>query len=151
MILDQDLVFSDAQDIGQVAGTYVSTNAFDNGAAQTIPGGFGTVQKDPLRGLEGMELLIKIIEAVASGGAATVQFQLVQADDAALSSNVDVIAETPAIGYATLVAGYEVRLALPKKGITQRYFGLRYIIGTATTTAGTVTAALVPAIDSQPT
>lgn len=147
MIIDNRFIFSDAQSVAAAAGTLVSTNAYDNGAAVTAPGGFGTVRSDPLRGLEHMELLVQLLTTVTSGGAATLQFQLVQADDAALTTNVVVLQETPVLALATLVAGYRPRLRLPAMGLSQRYMGLRYIIGTATTTAGTVHASLVPAVD----
>lgn len=148
MIVDNRLLFSDAQNLAQAAGTYVSTNAFDNLAAQTAPGGFGTIRKDNFRALENMELLLQIMTTFTSGGAATLQFQVVQADDVALSSGVEVLQETVALALATLVQGYRPRLRIPTLGLTKRYWGLRYIIGTAAMTAGTVTAGLVPAVDS---
>lgn len=154
MILDNDLVFSTAQDIGQVVGDYASTNVYDNGAAQTAPGGYGTIMKDLLRGghgpLGGCEILITIIEAVTSGGAATIEFLLVQDDNTSLSSPA-ILASSGAIAYASLTAGAQVRLPLPSKGLTERYMGLVYRIAGATTTAGTVTAAVVASHESQPT
>jgi hypothetical protein len=45
---------------------------------------------------------------------------------------------------AALIAGYIFAISgrLPP-GITQRYLGLQFVIGTATVTAGTVTAGIV--------
>lgn len=149
MILDHDLIFSEAQDIGQVAGSYPCTNPYDNGAAQTAPGGYGTIEKDIFKGDFGkMKFLISIIEAVASGGAATIDFQLVQATDAALTTSVDVLQSTGPIAYTALTAGKRIHLSPPAAGLTKRYWGLRYVIATATTTAGTVTAALVRDVDT---
>lgn len=149
MIIDNRFIFSDAQSIAAAAGTLVSTNAYDNvSAAPTVAGPHGTARSDPFRGLENMELLVQLLTTVTSGGAATVQFQLVQADDVGLTTNVTVLSETAVLALATLVAGYRPRLRLPLMGLTQRYLGLRYIIGTATTTAGTVHASLVPAVDT---
>ncbi len=146
MILDNDLIFSDAQDLSQAAGTYVSTNALDNGAAQTAPGGYGTIRKDILRS-GFLKVLIQVIEAFASGGSATLIVQLVQADDAALSSNVEILAQTRTLALAELAAGARIGLQATAGGLNQRYLGLRYVIGTATTTAGTITAGLVHDLD----
>lgn len=149
MIIDNRFIFSDAQSVAAAAGTLVSTNVYDNvSAAPAVAGPHGTVRSDPLRGLKNMELLVQLLTTVTSGGAATLQFRLVQADDAALTTNVTVLQETPALALATLVAGYRPRLRLPAMGLTQRYMGLLYLIGTATTTAGTVHASLVPAVDT---
>jgi len=70
-----------------------------------------------------------------------VQFQCVEADNAALTSNLTVLAETPAIAIATLVAGYKVKLPAFPPG-AKRYKGIQYVIAVATTTAGKVTASL---------
>lgn len=148
MIIDNRFIFSDAQSIAAAVGTLVSTNAYDNvSAAPTVAGPHGTARSDPLRGLK-MEILIQLLTAVTSAGSATVQFQIVEADDAALSTGVVVLAETTALALATLVAGYRCRLRLPAMGMQKRYLGLRYIIGTATTTGGTVHASLVPSLDT---
>ena len=48
---------------------------------------------------------------------------------------------------AELAAGARIGLQAPAGGLNQRYLGLRYIIGTATTTAGTITAGLVEDLD----
>lgn len=140
MMMDNELLLSDEQDISQVAGTYVSTNTIDLGTAGTIPGLGGTPIADVGRGTPPV-LSIIINEAVTSGGAAEVDFQLIQSANADLSSPT-VVCATGAIAKATLVSGYRARLAIPK-GISARYLGVQYVISTNTTTAGTVTAALV--------
>lgn len=161
MILDNDLVFSTAQDIGQVVGDYASTNVYDNSvyssatgarsATAAALGGYGNINIDLLRGgLGGCEILITIIEAVTSGGAATIEFLLVQDDNTSLTSPA-ILASTGAIAYASLTAGAQVRLPIPTKGLTERYMGLVYRIAGATTTAGTVTAVVVASHESQPT
>lgn len=150
MITDNRLIFSDAQSLVIGLGlNVVSTNAFDNvSAAPTVAGPHGTARSDPFRGLEHMELLIQILTTVTSGGAATLQFQLIQADDAALTTGIEVLAETAALALATLVAGYRPRLRLPPMGLTKRYLGLRVVNATAATTGGTFHASLVPAVDT---
>lgn len=144
MILDMQNLLSDQQSLAQAAGNYLSTNAIDlwgSATAPAIPGLGGSVIKDVGRGNE-PELLIQVTEQVASAGASTVQFQLVQADDAALGTNMEVLAETPAIGKAALVPGYQARLCIPP-GVTRRYLGTRYVVAVATNTAGKVTAGIV--------
>jgi hypothetical protein len=155
MMLDAQNLLSDAQNLAQAAGTYLSTNAIDLwGQAsipvvpQTIGQAQGPVIKDIGRGLP-PEILTQITTTFTSGGAATLQVQLVMADDAALSTNLVVLQETLALALATLVAGYQFRLAVPP-GITKRYLGVRYIIGTAAMTAGNVTAGIAASLQTNP-
>lgn len=141
---DLQTLMSDKQSIAAAAGTVVCTNAIDLGAAGTIPSGYqsrGTARHDIGASAKPPKLLMQITTTVTSGGSATVQFQLIQSDNADLSSP-DVLQSTAAIAYATLVAGYQPRLELPA-GITKRYLGVQYVIAVATTTAGNVTAGLV--------
>lgn len=147
MILDADLLFSETQSIAAAAGTLVSTNSVDNGPAQAAPGGYGNLSKDMLRA-GFLNVLIQILNAVTSGGAATVTFQLVQADDTALATNVDVLAQTRAFTPAELAAGTRIGMQAPAGGFTRRHLGVRYIIATAATTGGTVTAGLVKDLDT---
>lgn len=139
MILDKQNMFSEAQDLAQAAGNYLSTNTIDLGS----PGSpvVGGIVSDVGRGMP-LEVICQITETFTSGGAATVQAQLVMADNAALSSNLTILDETPAIALATLIAGYQFRLRAIPQGITKRYLGMRYVIGTATTTAGEITSGL---------
>lgn len=142
MILDVENILSDDQDLAQTAGTYLSTYSIDLGAAGTAYPG-GTVPKDIGKGRP-VDVLVQVTEAFTSGGSATVQARLVMADNAALTTNKTVLQETSAIAVATLVAGYQFRLggSIPP-GVSKRYLGVDYVIATATTTAGKVTAALV--------
>jgi hypothetical protein len=86
-------------------------------------------------------------EAVTAAGAATVTFELVQADNTALSTNVEVLATSPAIGKAALLAGTR-----PFEGIVPRtsraHLGIRYTVGTGPLTAGKFTGGIVPVTDS---
>lgn len=148
MMLDAQACFSDMQDLAKTAAAYLSDNSYDLGAAGTNDMGH-TVLKDVGRG-QAPEILIQVTETFTSGGAATVAFALVQADNEALDSNLQVLQDTGAIGYATLVAGYKVRLRVPH-GVTKRYLGVRYTVATATTTAGKVTAGFITAMDQNPT
>ena len=140
MQLDAQCLFSDDQDISQTVDTYLCSHSYDLGVAGVDALG-NTIIKDLGRG-NAPVLFCQITEAVTATGAATVDFQLVMADDEALTSNLTVLQTTGAIGKASLIAGYQPRLALPV-GISKRYLGIQYVIAGDTTTAGKVTAGLV--------
>jgi hypothetical protein len=142
MMLDKNLLFSDVQDLAQTAATYLSSKSVDMGTAGTIPGLGGTPVHDWGRG-NNLLVYCQVVVAFTSGGSATVQAQLIQADDEALTSNVQILDTTQAIAVATLVAGYQFRFGSLAPGITKRYLGMQYVIATATTTAGKVTSGLV--------
>lgn len=150
MLMDLEVTLSNNQTIAAAVGTIVSSNVIDLGVPNAngpafLAGSAGLPIKDLGRGA-GVVLLCQITEAVLSAGAATVQFQLVTATDAAISTSIVVHQDTGAIGKAALVNGYQVPLSVPT-GITQRYLAMRYIIAGATTTAGRVTAGFV--VDKQ--
>lgn len=146
MMLDKQNTFSDKQDLAQTAATYLSTNSLDLG----VPGvdGLGNTVIADVGRSRNIELLVQVTETFTSSGSATVQFQLIESANANLSSP-DVLATTPAIAYTALKAGYQARLGWPA-GFTKRYIGVQYVIGTATTTAGKVTAALVETRQTNP-
>lgn len=78
-----------------------------------------------------LEIVIEVVTA-ASGGT-SVQFQLVEADDAGISTNVQVIVQTDAIAVATLAAGVQVPLHWDRVDpySARRYIALRYqLVGT---------------------
>ncbi len=147
MIIDQNLILSGSanangawtgQSIAASAGTIVSTNVIDKAPLagnQVADWGAG----------EDIDVSISVLTAITSGGAATVQFQLVEADDAAISSNVQVVSESAAYAYTELTTGKQVVLGYPRSTprTAKRYLAVRYVIGTAATTGGTVIAALV--------
>lgn len=140
MMLDKETLVSNDQTLAVAASTVLSDYSIDLGAAPTVYPNSDTLSMDP--GRTPKVLLATITQAVTSAGASTTDFQLISADDAALTSNVTVLQTTGAIGKASLVAGYQVRLALPP-GITQRYLGLQYVVAVATQTAGKITAGIV--------
>ena len=79
---------------------------------------------------------------VTAAGAATVTFEIISADDAALTTNVTVHAASPAIGKATLVAGYKQPVMVAPNGggfLFRRYVGMRYTVANGPLTAGTFT------------
>lgn len=128
MILDETFMFSDDQDLSQVAGAYDSTNVIDLG-----------VDRDMGNGVP-IPLLIQVTEDFASGGSATLQVVLETDDNEAMASS-EILYTSEVIVLATLVAGYKFVINfLPREN--QQYLQLVYTIGTATTTAGTVTAGI---------
>jgi hypothetical protein len=139
MMLDKQACFSEAQNLAQAAGTYLGTNAYDQGAAALDSLG-NTIPKDMGRSYF-TELLVQVTETFTSGGAGTLQVNLITDDAEALGSPT-IIQSTPVLALATLKAGYQFRLQLPG-GLAERYLGVQYVIGTATMTAGKVTAGLL--------
>lgn len=139
-LIDKQLVLSDAQ--APTTGTTVSTNTIDLGAAGTVPFLGGSPLNDPGRGV-GVGVVVQVVTTVTSAGSSTVQVQLVESDNADLSSGT-VLCESAAIAKATLVAGYRFRLPALPKGISKRYLGVQYVVATADLTAGAFDAYLVP-------
>ena len=139
MMLDAANLFSDAQTLAAVASTVLSSKSVDLGSLTNVDSKGNTVITDI--GRSQVALFAQIIEAVTSGGAATIDFQLIQADDEALSVNVQVLSSTGALALAAMYAGKQIALNLPV-GITKRYIGMQFVIATATTTAGKITAGL---------
>lgn len=140
MLLDKQNMFSDQQSLAQAAGTYLSTNTIDQratGATATM----GSPVSDIGRSRR-VRVLAQITEAFTSGGAGTLQVQLVSADDAALGTNLTVLSETPVIALASLTLGKQFPLSYGP-GVTQRYLGMRYIIGAAAMTTGKVSSGIV--------
>lgn len=153
MFLDKENLISDQQDLAQVVGAYLSTYSIDFGAVGTPVLG-GSLAADPGRA-PGLDLLVQVVETFV-GATMTMIVELVMADNAALTSNLVSLQQAPGasitvgIPVATLIAGYQFRLALPV-GISKRYFGARYNILTATTTAGKITAGLCWSKQTNPT
>ncbi|MGE0745292.1 MAG: Bbp16 family capsid cement protein [Rhodospirillales bacterium] len=133
MILDSSLEYSNAQDLSQSTGTYVSTNVVDHGAANANPGL-----------LLNAHVALWLPEAFTSGGSATMDLQFQTATDEAFTSPV-VLYSTGAIGYATWNTNARTngpfQFKLPN-GIL-RFTRLAYVIAGATTTAGTGTAGII--------
>lgn len=140
MLMDKQNLLSDQQSLVLgLAGTQIS-NVIDLGATGTIPLG-GSPVSDPGRAPKA-ELVAQITEDVLSAGAATMEFQLVNADNEALDSNPVVMDTTGALAKGVLVAGYQLRLRL-QVGTTKRYLGMKHINAVAATTAGKLTAGIV--------
>jgi hypothetical protein len=146
MILSAQLRFSDDQDLSQAAGTYASTNIIDTGAPGTVYGHAAALGRDVGKG-NPVPILVQVTEAFTSAGAATLQIQIETADDASFSTNNEVIAESRAYAKSELVAGKQFEVAvLPND--CRRYIRVNYIIGVATTTAGTCSAGIVAGVQT---
>jgi hypothetical protein len=146
MILDNFALLSGAYSAtgvltGQaVTATAVSTNTYDTGSTT-----LGGNQPNDLGRGEGLEIAISTLVAATAAGAATVNFELIQADDAALSVNVETLVQTGPVPKATLVVGALVALHYDRAAplAARRYIGVRYTVGTGPLTAGTFSAAIV--------
>lgn len=86
-----------------------------------------------------LQINVSVLQAVTSAGAATVQLQLIQATDAALTTAVDVINQTDVFAIANLTAGTVVPVTWDRIAplVPKRYIGLRFVVGTAALTNAT--------------
>lgn len=134
MILDSQEAFAEAQSVAAAAGDIVSTNVYDTGAAADSGAG------------ELFYIYAKLVAAVTSGGAATLQ--VVLQDSADNSAWADVAILTPALALAALTANKELaRFRIPI-GI-RRYLRIVWRIATATTTGGTASAYIAKDLQAQ--
>lgn len=123
-ILDFSLQLAKGQNNVRAAGTYNSQNVIDLGNANGVKiiGDRGYLQ-------------VRVGTAFATGD--SVEFQLVAADDAALSSNPVVLMSTGAIARANLTANTIVWETQLPQVIPKRYLGLKAVaVGTSAFTAG---------------
>lgn len=119
------------------ASPTVSTNSYDTG-----PRALGSNQAVGLG--NGHPLLVSISVLVAPTVATSVEFQLIQADDAALTTNVEVLQSSGAIAIAQLPLKAMVELAFVGSNLaSRRYVGVRYVVVGTATTAGTYAAGVV--------
>lgn len=128
---DQQLTFSKDQAV-TATGTALSENVLD--VEKYFSG----------RGGADVRFILKLSQAFTSGGAGTLQVQLVEADNAALTTNAVVLHDTGALALAALTAdNVKPRIDIPlPKNSGKKYLGLKYIVGTAAMTAGRVTSYL---------
>lgn len=87
-----------------------------------------------------MALLGQVV--VAAGAGSTHTMQVIQADDAALTSNVEVL-NTVTLAAALLVKGYEFEVPIPQGVMTKKYIGFRNSSSGGATTV-TLDVFLVP-------
>lgn len=134
MLMDAQNRPSFNQSVAAAAGTIVSTDSIDTLAAVDNPG-----RAFPLRAIA------VLTAALTSGGAATIRAELIESDNSNLSSPTVLIAGQN-LALAAAVAGAKL-LDAPLPDTSKRYLGFQYVIGTATTTGGTVTSGIVGGTD----
>lgn len=130
MITDKLLRVSEDQ---AVTTTAVSTNTVDLSVARDMG--------------EGNDLYMNFAITAGFVGGTSTNFEIIVADNAALSSNVTVIGASGAILTAALGVGTNIAVRFnPLIGSTgKRYLGARYTVS-GTNSAGTVTADVVETI-----
>lgn len=132
MILDERTEFCDATALNTgVAGSYLIGDVIDLGVARSLGGD------------QALYLVVNVDTTATSGGAATLQINLVTDDNAGLASPA-VLASSRAIPLASLTAGATAFvIQLPQEGtLYERYLGIQQVTGTAAFTAGKVNAFL---------
>ena len=132
MITDALLTFSLAQALTST-GTVNSTNVLDMGAAREL-----SIGNMPL------QLTVSVGATFTSGGAGTLAIEFQGSVD---NSTFTTYLTSPTYALADLTAGKQLFSiywpAPPSSAATGRYFRLRYIVGGAAMTAGTVNAMFV--------
>ena len=130
MITDKNLRVSTDQ---AVTTTAVSSDTIDLSVARDIG--------------EGHDLLMNFALTEAFAGGTSTNFEVIIADNAALSSNVVVVGASGAIATASLTLGTNIAVRInPQIGsLGKRYIGARYTVS-GTNTAGKVTADIVETI-----
>jgi hypothetical protein len=147
MYTDANLRVSTDQDVGQTTGNYVSTNTVDLGGL--LPDDLTAAIKDLGAGGQ-VYATFAVTADITTATTATIQFQIISSASDDLSSP-EVIGVSQAItttSAAPILAGTLVAVACNPdvddvQGHALRYLGVRYVIGGATTTGGTVTADFV--------
>lgn len=137
MILDDTLVFSDAQ---AITATAASTNVIDIGAAGT-PYGAGTAVRRDIGVATNIPITVTVTETFATLTSLTISLQV---DSTAAFSSPATVATGPTVAAAALLAG--TQLSFPAEipeGVNEQYVRLLYTVAGSDATAGKITAAIV--------
>ena len=142
MITDTNLRVSTDADISAIVSTIVSLSSVD-----LNPNAIGANQAPDLGSGMKLRAAFTITEAVV-GTVSTVQFQIITATDALLTTSVVVIGTSIAIPEADLTLNQQFFVEMNQdvgdtQGLVQRFLGVQYVIAVATTTLGTVTTDFV--------
>lgn len=126
-------------------GATASTNAIDlapNDIGQHMPGDLGAGQP--------LYVVVHALADLASAGAATLQIQLVLADDPNLATNLALVYLSRVYAYTEVKRTTDLSFTWPRLrvGAPQRYAGLRFVIAGAPLTAGSFWAATTTDRDS---
>jgi hypothetical protein len=152
MILDAFLAFDTAANLAQVTGTYTSANVLDLHATGALPV-LSNLQGARDMGIgdkPALKMLVQVVTAFTSGGAATLAISLQGAPDngSAAPGSYTTWWTSPAYALATIaVAGarlFDMDMPRPPAGVgIPRFLRMSYAIAGATTTAGTLGAYIV--------
>lgn len=135
MLVDRQTLLSDRQ---AVTATAFSTDQYDTGALSP--------SRNIGRGND-LRAVFTCQQTALAAGAATVTFELIEADDAAGTGAV-VIASSAAIGKAALTAGSKP-FDIPIPDTSKRFIMGRYTVATGPLTAGLFSLALLRGSDHQ--
>jgi len=81
----------------------------------------------------GRRMALLVLPTVAQGAGSTLTVEVIQADDAALTSNVEVLSTVTAIA-ANMTLGDQLEAPIPQGVMTKQYLGARLTLATGTTT-----------------
>ena len=133
-LIDRQALLSDKQ---AVTVTAFSSDQYDT----------GNVSPSRNIGRFGLRAVFSVDETALAAGAATVTFELIEADDAA-GTGANVIASSAAIGKAALTVGARP-FDIPIPDTSKRFIMARYTVGTGPLTAGKFSCALTRGSDHQ--
>jgi hypothetical protein len=132
MIIDKNTEFADATSVGTPNNSTVNVgSAIDLGVARDIGNG------------QPVYVVFSVDTAITSGGAATVKFQVASDATSSISTSTQTIhVTTGAIPVASLVAGYQVVVALPTEGLAyEQFLGVQVVEAAGQAlTAGAISA-----------
>lgn len=138
MYVDKQIEFSDAQ---ALTATAISTNVYDLFSTDT--GGSAEISPNTRIDIgagEDVYLIVGVPTTLSGGTATGITVTLETADDAALTTNAQVVATSGLIPVASLVAGFNImKVKLPPFAY-RRYIGVRYTAATGPFGAGAVDA-----------
>jgi len=130
MLTDKNLLCCSAQAVYSDGTSVLGTGSVDLSSAKDLAPG------------EPLSSFARVTTAFAGGTSCA--FEIVSADNAALSSNLVVLATTPAILTATLAEGYVIPMPdFVANSAQDRYIGIRATC-VGTMTAGSITAGFIP-------
>lgn len=146
MILDNfGMVSGSVNAAGVLSGQVVTASAVSTNSIDTNPCSLGGNQPNEYGPGAATEIAFSVLQTATAAGAATVNFAWVQADDAALTANVEIVVQTGPLPIAKLTAGTIVPLHLDRAAplTPRRYVGAQYIVGTGPLTGGSFAAGIV--------
>lgn len=129
MLTDRHLTFSDGQAVTATANStdVISLDGYFIGRGDTT-----------------LRIYVQVDEAFTAAGAATLTIDVVQADNAALTTNAETLATSGSKALAALVKdGKKFLMEVPAPKNSKKFLGLKYTVGTGPMTAGKLTAGLV--------